>query len=896
MTAGREEDLLDGSIEFVADVVPELEDGDYEVIVGQRVHSTAGDPFDEVYVNRTRFRVEGPRYRLEPDAVHTVFPPPESLGEYAGVLPHVVLARPTLPWERSADATPPPGKGTAGERVPWLAVLLFHDSDPVASPPPTGPPPGGPPWQPRTVTVADLGRAVAGQRASELGDPCQVVDVPWDLWLEVAPRHDELRWLAHGRTVVKAPTHSTSVAPAGDVSVVIGNRLPHPNQRNTAHLVSLEGMEALLPGASLPSVVPTSVRLVSLKSWSFTSRDPEETFTGLLSAPSLTVGAFAVEDGFTVDVGRRGPKVQALALAGDHAAICWVGGGTLRFGPKPGVQWEFLRLTDGTYNIVRAGAAEGELRYLSTTREGDKVDLWAVDDASGRQRWRVTSNPDRTVRIAISGGVSTDRSLLSVESGGRLALVPVAQDPRLQHWAVDRPPPSPPPILAHLDAGYLAAARNVGYAALDHSEGDGAQTTSWYRGPLLPYGKPLTGRDGPVDRAEELTVVDERSGLLDTSYAAAWQLGQLLGLASPTFSKALTAWKHANAVATALALEQRTLHEHLGDLLGPVPAAGGHVATLDAAAARTMGQWPAADVATGGDADPATFGSFTRPVGTDAGSGVHAAFADHAADPATWSDLDAGTAPPPVVSDWLDQLRLLVGVPFAYLVPDEALLPHGSLRFFRVDPNWTTALVEGAFSIGRTSAALATHDAARHAQVHATDEGKIVSGVLLRSAVVAGWPALRATVKDRDGQVLPIRRFVHLAPSVLLVLVSGAAPIASVRFSEPPEGLHFGVNANDPSHLDKVLRRLGPGKRTDGRFEPVGSELSGILDPLEVPYRSAELGVLDIRALRQAMSGHLETLWGGPAPRGHTLPFTSAEFALQMVEGVQSVEFEVARP
>ena len=61
------------------------------------------------------------------------------------------------------------------------------------------------------------------------------------------------------------------------------------------------------------------------------------------------------------------------------------------------------------------------------------------------------------------------------------------------------------------------------------------------------------------------------------------------------------------------------------------------------------------------------------------------------------------TAPlPEDLATWLSRLRLLHGVPFQYLVPDEALLPPESIRFFTLDAAWIDTLTDGALSIGRT--------------------------------------------------------------------------------------------------------------------------------------------------------------------------------------------------
>ena len=56
---------------------------------------------------------------------------------------------------------------------------------------------------------------------------------------------------------------------------------------------------------------------------------------------------------------------------------------------------------------------------------------------------------------------------------------------------------------------------------------------------------------------------------------------------------------------------------------------------------------------------------------------------------------------PPYMELFLSHLRLLVGVPFDYLVPDERLLPDESIRFFYIDRSWTDRLLDGAIAVGK---------------------------------------------------------------------------------------------------------------------------------------------------------------------------------------------------
>lgn len=180
---------------------------------------------------------------------------------------------------------------------------------------------------------------------------------------------------------------------------------------------------------------------------------------------------------------------------------------------------------------------------------------------------------------------------------------------------------------------------------------------------------------------------------------------------------------------------------------------------------------------------------------------------------------------------WLGRLRLLAGVPFAHLVADPALLPPESIRFFYLDRDWTDALVQGALSVGTVT----TADRAALTRLHGVVRDEIdeaerlvrlpgvepgeavpvgpagtVSGFLLRSRLVSGWPGLhvRAYGEDNlrlsppvpDDEVgdehttlrrLGLLRLERLAPAVLLALFDGVPSV--VHLEEPRAGIQFGV-------------------------------------------------------------------------------------------------------
>lgn len=265
---------------------------------------------------------------------------------------------------------------------------------------------------------------------------------------------------------------------------------------------------------------------------------------------------------------------------------------------------------------------------------------------------------------------------------------------------------------------------------------------------------------------------------------------------------------------------------------------------------------------------------------------VHAA--THLGEPHLPGSPAATEAPPlpPVVLDWMGRAALLYGIPFNYLLPDERMLPVESLRFFTVDPMWLAALLDGAFSVGRSSSAHFDNDALHQPQIAALVQRR-VTGFLMRSSVVAGWPTLVVNGYDfafttpesredpiPDTAMLPMPRMERLSPNVLLCLFQGDVTVVDVH--QQPEALHFGVRREFVNEVQKVSKGLRDGD---------GNELELAIDP--VPLRAGSNSVLDIAALAGQLSGRKTDLG--------LSDFTSAQFALEMVEGVTKVRFIVER-
>ncbi|TDB97412.1 hypothetical protein E1091_08500 [Micromonospora fluostatini] len=218
---------------------------------------------------------------------------------------------------------------------------------------------------------------------------------------------------------------------------------------------------------------------------------------------------------------------------------------------------------------------------------------------------------------------------------------------------------------------------------------------------------------------------------------------------------------------------------------------------------------------------------------------------------------------PPGVRDWLTGLTRLDGVPFGYLVPDEGLLPAESIRFLGVDQTWVRHLVDGAVSVGRLGPA----DEARDAAAPLPVEFPTLTGALIRSQVVSGYPGLLVDgYADRagTGHLTPwVTR--RLSPEVLLFLFEGE--LARLDLHQPPEAQHLAVEPHSPGNYGRTLRAPGGSERVP---DPVG--------PLPLGPR----GTISPTGLAAAIAGSL----GVP-----TAEVESGDLALQLTETAERVTF-----
>jgi hypothetical protein len=272
-----------------------------------------------------------------------------------------------------------------------------------------------------------------------------------------------------------------------------------------------------------------------------------------------------------------------------------------------------------------------------------------------------------------------------------------------------------------------------------------------------------------------------------------------------------------------------------------------------------------------------------------------------------------GVVPAEIVR-FLARLRLLEGVPFSYLVPDAELIPTETIRFFYLDRNATDALVQGALSVGTVNAAdrvqlaqlydkvrTETDKAERLVRMKDADapavdaQGRLIgaggpiSGFVLRSRLVSGWPGMHVraystdtlpdnrTIPDMDTSPGRVRllRMERLAPAVLFVLFDGVPAV--VHLEEPRSGIQFGIRLKegaDPTQQTAVITVRDVKDPNKGPLKVGGQDRT-----VDVRFRASSPGVVNIKRLYddlRALPGNPAHLTPGPA-------VNAAEFAMEML-------------
>jgi hypothetical protein len=399
-----------GKIEFVEFHPPDLADGDYTLTVTQAITAkqqiSDKQNFSEKFPAATfRFSILGPRFTLDPQVITSVFPPTGSLGDYSNALPHIVLNRSTLPWERTAVSIKKDDSDELKKKkigVSWLVLLLFEEGE-LASPPSAQ---ETSKETLKTFTVGELTAPTTGkvnwpgispESGQHDGDRLSVIDVPWSCLKQIVPTGDDLRFLTH----VRKTQESTGKPGEDESAVVMGSRLPKPGSINCVHLVSVEGRykyegDQLVfdqQGAQDGDLI----RLVSLKSWRFTGADKNNSFAELLkhldhsSSLRLTIPKDTGADPSVTKVAERYLRMGCVplphAMRQGNKTVSWYRGPLV---PGNNTTKEFLLPIRSADELVYYNDTYGmfDVSYAAAWELGRLLALQSKSFSTSLYRWK----------------------------------------------------------------------------------------------------------------------------------------------------------------------------------------------------------------------------------------------------------------------------------------------------------------------------------------------------------------------------------------------------------------------------------------------------------------------------------------------------------------------------
>lgn len=243
------------------------------------------------------FKVSAPRFLLEPDLLHSVYPPASSVGAYHNSLPHIYFNRKTLPWERTISED---------NDAPWMTLLLLTAKEMQDNEVLTASQKVTELQSMNVIKTPDNSQTSKEKKVQEVyqnlkvpkidaelweeEEVAQIIQMPLNLFKSICPLIEELPFLSHARQVDTSLKENAAANPKGWFSVIVGNRLPQEGEDNFVFLVSLEGHYEALSTEPDPQA---SIRLVVLEKWMFKSKG--STFEELCEELIKNTGHFRIE-------------------------------------------------------------------------------------------------------------------------------------------------------------------------------------------------------------------------------------------------------------------------------------------------------------------------------------------------------------------------------------------------------------------------------------------------------------------------------------------------------------------------------------------------------------------------------------------------------------------------
>ncbi len=867
-------------IEFIENQIPSLTSGDYTITIRQELQTGAaikGEAQIAFADSVTRkFSVHGDRFTLNPQEVYAVFPPAGSLGEHSNVLPHIIFNSATLPWERTAIPIPSTDQQDARDhkrKFPWLALLLFEaeELEDLVS------------QSEFEQALRDLGSDPTGVWAELLRQnwldttrqPEAIAKIqPQDLRQELklaAPLVAQIKTVLNGALAPKSMRVGTLIR---DYEQIKGIKWPKLTLESAQHADDLVRVIDV-PKSTLNEILPKTEELRylahvrqskndnatigSAQAVIICNRLPKTGATSFVHLVSVE-NCYDEKLGFVFPAGMKDNELLRLVSLYSWRFVCldekqsFAGLLTQLNHPLLAT----IPTTQASCDALNKGQVPQEVQ-TALLHSDPTLKTSSANDSS---KWRVL---DYAVARVVEAGryfLIGAQGQIYNQAGAPVTKTAVNQSKREAdqgHW-----------WLAHEDE----AGQSHRYFVASQGQ---LKTPSAQSLRLALYRQDLDASHAlrlPVvahETAEQflqLGFVPVRHRLRAQGKTISWYRGPLVPFAPEPFdATALLNVKNADELVR--------YHQSTG-MFEVSYAAAWELGRLLALRSKKF--------------STALF-NWKRRHNLQIKQAEQQEIHPHL----PFGHGQTALTLTPEIESWLANLSLLRGVPFNYLVPDERLMPKESIRFFYIDPQWLACLVHGAFSIGRVTHNDRARDKAQFARLNQTPASR-VSGILLRSAVVAGWPNLQVDAFNYEfgeesqdaqeidaGKKLPCLRQEALSQNVLLCLFTGRelkqangavsyleGDVKVVDIHQRPESLHFGV--------DRTVDKNGASSFSKRLRDQAGNEIADSSKP--VPFTS--MNVVNIASLFETMKNEKLAFQGD---------FTPAQFALEMIEGVQKVRF-----
>ncbi|MCY9694351.1 hypothetical protein [Paenibacillus alginolyticus] len=437
-----------------------------------------------------------------------------------------------------------------------------------------------------------------------------------------------------------------------------------------------------------------------------------------------------------------------------------------------------------------------------------------------------------------------------------------------------------------------------GFIPLAYNDEFGESTFAWYRGPLSPViPQKLPKSAAHYTSSSQAVIYLQGQGIFDLSYAAAWEIGRALALGDRAFAASLLQFRRSAYRIINMLLERlASVHLHTPDDLKKLLQNNLIQQQFDALIQQDIGSRLTEAFAS---LDARTTTARMRLNGNPPTDPVQAMrdFLGQADVQTLLSSAVAESLLP--IAQWVARLNLLYSIPFNHLVSDERMLPVESIRFFYIDNNWLDTLTDGALSVGIESSrdtffhemmkgviedAINVEILAQRAKITGTATGEAeadspkeaMSGILIRSQVVSGWPGL--VVKAyQNGTLLKLLRMDRLSPNVLLCIFLDVPD--TLTLAEPTQGLCFGVEDGNIIELRSLTGTIG---QPLGKTFPASGNFSQFL---RVSSGSIGNEVLNINNGNGSLVPSLATALGAAS-------IDPADFALEMVKAPELLTFK----